>query len=79
MRRNLEGVFLLLCCFGAVLSPGLAQSPGSHYREGMALLEQGRTDQALQVFQRGLASDPASLTLLNAAGATLSRQQSDFW
>jgi tetratricopeptide (TPR) repeat protein len=73
MRRKLKNVFLPLCCLGIALTQALAQSPESPYREGMALLEQGRADQALQVFERGIESDPSNLALLNAAGATLIR------
>jgi tetratricopeptide (TPR) repeat protein len=78
-RPTLKCAEMLCFCFLAILltSPvgaGQTSSQLSHtqqlYQEGMSLVRQGKLDEALQAFNRGLESDPSNLVLLNAIGAT---------
>lgn len=71
-------VLLSLFAIGPAPSVAQAQSPSpavespqaqAAYTDGVALVRQGRLDEAIRVFEAGLQSSPRDVKLLDAAGA----------
>ena len=65
------GLALLLTPAGAHQSPVLAKK---HYDAAMILVQEGRLDEAVRSLQSALQAAPDNVVVLNALGATLTRQ-----